>query len=103
MGEIPCEIPNVAGEALVDLGERWSVRFGAHVKSGASRGGKITPKGETELSPEETLLTAIFVVKGKGVQESLHTFPTRSSSYPLKPLDKSFLALVIEEYGYISQ
>jgi len=58
--EITREIPNVAEESLVDLDERGIVRIGAHVKAGDILVGKITPKGETELSPEEKLLTAIF-------------------------------------------
>src|SRR4030095_14611855 len=55
--EITREIPNVAEESLVDLDERGIVRIGAHVKPGDILVGKITPKGETELSPEEKLLT----------------------------------------------
>src|SRR5881275_1619078 len=61
--EITREIPNVAEESLVDLDERGIVRIGAHVKAGDILVGKITPKGETELSPEEKLLTAIIDVK----------------------------------------
>ena len=68
--EITREIPNVAEEALVDLDERGIVRIGAHVKSGDILVGKITPKGETELSPEEKLLTAIFGEKAKDVKDS---------------------------------
>ena len=58
--EITREIPNVSDESVVDLDERGIVRIGAHVKPGDILVGKITPKGETELSPEEKLLTAIF-------------------------------------------
>src|SRR4029434_5006998 len=65
MEEITREIPNVAEEALVDLDERGVVRIGARVKAGDILVGKITPKGETELSPEEKLLTAIFGEKAK--------------------------------------
>src|SRR5438045_3819562 len=68
--EITREIPNVAEEALSDLDERGIVRIGAHVKPGDIRVGKITPKGETELSPEEKLLTAIFGEKAKDVKDS---------------------------------
>ena len=68
--EITREIPNVAEEALVDLDERGIVRIGAHVKPGDILVGKITPKGETELSPEEKLLTAIFGEKAKDVKDS---------------------------------
>ncbi len=68
--EITREIPNVSEEALVDLDERGIVRIGAHVKPGDILVGKITPKGETELSPEEKLLTAIFGEKAKDVKDS---------------------------------
>src|SRR5437762_2276005 len=68
--EITREIPNVAEEALVDLDERGIVRIGAHVKAGDILVGKITPEGETELSPEEKLLTAIFGEKAKDVKDS---------------------------------
>ncbi|MFQ5889722.1 MAG: DNA-directed RNA polymerase subunit beta [Gemmatimonadota bacterium] len=68
--EITREIPNVAEEALVDLDERGIVRIGAAVKTGDILVGKITPKGETELSPEEKLLTAIFGEKAKDVKDS---------------------------------
>ena len=57
-------------EALLDLDERGIVRIGAHVKPGDILVGKITPKGETELSPEEKLLTAIFGEKAKDVKDS---------------------------------
>jgi DNA-directed RNA polymerase subunit beta len=68
--EITREIPNVSDETLVDLDERGIVRIGAHVKPGDILVGKITPKGETELSPEEKLLTAIFGEKAKDVKDS---------------------------------
>jgi len=68
--EITREIPNVSDESLVDLDERGIVRIGAHVKPGDILVGKITPKGETELSPEEKLLTAIFGEKAKDVKDS---------------------------------
>ncbi len=70
MEEITREIPNVAEESLLDLDERGIVRIGAQVKSGDILVGKITPKGETELSPEEKLLTAIFGEKAKDVKDS---------------------------------
>src|SRR5947207_2852260 len=63
-------IIDVAEESLVDLDERGIVRIGAHVKAGDILVGKITPKGETELSPEEKLLTAIFGEKAKDVKDS---------------------------------
>ena len=70
MEEITREIPNVAEESLVDLDEWGIVRIGARVKNGDILVGKITPKGETELSPEEKLLTAIFGEKAKDVKDS---------------------------------
>ncbi len=70
MEEITREIPNVAEESLNDLDERGIVRVGARVSSGDILSGKITPKGETELSPEEKLLTAIFGEKAKDVKDS---------------------------------
>ena len=75
MEEITREIPNVAEESLVDLDERGIVRIGARVKSGEILVGKITPKGETELSPEEKLLTAIFGEKAKDVKDSALRLP----------------------------
>ena len=70
MEEITREIPNVADENLTDLDDRGIVRVGAHVEGGDLLCGKITPKGETELSPEEKLLTAIFGEKAKDVKDS---------------------------------
>jgi DNA-directed RNA polymerase subunit beta len=70
MEEITREIPNVADESLVSLDERGIVRIGARVRAGDILVGKITPKGETELSPEEKLLTAIFGEKAKDVKDS---------------------------------
>ncbi|MFM8566725.1 MAG: DNA-directed RNA polymerase subunit beta, partial [Gemmatimonadota bacterium] len=68
--EITREVPNVSEDALLDLDERGIVRIGAHVRPGDILVGKITPKGETELSPEEKLLTAIFGEKAKDVKDS---------------------------------
>jgi len=70
MEEITREIPNVAEEDLVDLDERGIIRVGAEVEDGDILVGKITPKGETELSPEEKLLTAIFGEKAKDVKDN---------------------------------
>ena len=81
MEEITREIPNVADESLVDLDERGIVRIGARVKSGDILVGKINPKGETELSPEEKLLTAIFGEKAKDVKDaSLRVSPGMSGT-----------------------
>lgn len=58
--EITREIPNVSDEALKDLDERGIIRIGAEVRPGDILVGKVTPKGETELTAEERLLRAIF-------------------------------------------
>ncbi|MDP3970480.1 MAG: DNA-directed RNA polymerase subunit beta, partial [bacterium] len=64
------DIPNVSEEKLKDLDEEGIVRIGAQVRSGDILVGKITPKGETELSAEEKLLRAIFGEKAKDVKDS---------------------------------
>ncbi len=64
------DIPNVSEEKLKDLDEEGIVRIGAQVKAGDILVGKITPKGETELSAEEKLLRAIFGEKAKDVRDS---------------------------------
>src|SRR5699024_3332035 len=58
--EITRDIPNVSDEVLADLDDRGIVRIGAEVRDGDVLVGKVTPKGETELTPEERLLRAIF-------------------------------------------
>ncbi len=68
--EITCDIPNVGEEALKDLDESGIVRIGAEVSSGDVLVGKITPKGETQLSPEEKLLRAIFGEKAGDVRDT---------------------------------
>ena len=68
--EITCDIPNVGDEALKDLDESGIVRIGAEVKPQDVLVGKITPKGETQLSPEEKLLRAIFGEKAGDVRDS---------------------------------
>ena len=68
--EITRDIPNVGEEALKDLDEHGVIRVGAEVTSGDVLVGKITPKGETELSPEEKLLRAIFSEKAREVRDS---------------------------------
>jgi DNA-directed RNA polymerase subunit beta len=70
MEEITREIPNVGEEALKNLDEDGIVRIGAHVKAGDILVGKVTPKGETELSPEERLLRAIFGEKAGDVRDA---------------------------------
>jgi len=68
--EITKDIPNVGEEALANLDESGIVRIGAEVKSGDILVGKITPKGETQLSPEEKLLRAIFGEKAGDVRDT---------------------------------
>src|SRR5208283_2071253 len=68
--EITRDIPNVGEEALKDLDESGIVRIGAEVKPGDILVGKITPKGETQLSPEEKLLRAIFGEKAGDVRDA---------------------------------
>jgi len=73
--EITRDIPNVGEDALKDLDERGIVRVGAVVSPGDILVGKITPKGETELSPEEKLLRAIFGEKAREVKDSSLRLP----------------------------
>ncbi len=68
--EISREVPNVSEEALVNLDDRGIVRIGASIKPGDILVGKVSPKGEKELSPEERLLTAIFGEKAKDVKDT---------------------------------
>ncbi len=73
--EITRDIPNVGEEALKDLGEDGIVRVGAEVGPGDIIVGKVTPKSETELSPEEKLLRAIFGEKAGDVRDASLTVP----------------------------
>ena len=68
--EITREIPNVSEEALKDLDERGIIRIGAEVRPGDILVGKVTPKGDTELTAEERLLRAIFGEKAREVRDS---------------------------------
>ena len=68
--EITRDIPNVSDEVLADLDERGIVRIGAEVRDGDMLVGKVTPKGETELTPEERLLRAIFGEKAREVRDT---------------------------------
>ncbi len=68
--EITRDIPNVGDDALKDLDEDGIVRIGAEVQSGDILVGKVTPKGETELTPEERLLRAIFGEKSREVRDT---------------------------------
>ncbi len=73
--DITRDIPNVSEEALKDLDESGIVRIGAKVKAGDILVGKITPKGETQLTPEEKLLRAIFGEKAGDVRDTSLTVP----------------------------
>ena len=73
--EITRDIPNVGEEALKDLDDSGIIRIGAKVKAGDILVGKITPKGETQLSPEEKLLKAIFGEKAGDVRDTSLTVP----------------------------
>ncbi|MFI7222680.1 DNA-directed RNA polymerase subunit beta [Nonomuraea angiospora] len=68
--EITRDIPNVSEEVLADLDERGIIRIGAEVVPGDILVGKVTPKGETELTPEERLLRAIFGEKAREVRDT---------------------------------
>lgn len=73
--EITREIPNVSEDVLKDLDERGIVRIGADVRGGDILVGKVTPKGETELTPEERLLRAIFGEKAREVRDTSMKVP----------------------------
>ena len=104
--EITREIPNISEEALVNLDERGIVRIGAEVEAGDILVGKVTPKGETELSPEERLLRAIFGEKAgdvrdaslkappgmKGIVIDTKIFSRKERSEDAKKMDKSELS-----------
>lgn len=68
--EITRDIPNISDEVLADLDERGIVRIGAEVRDGDILVGKVTPKGETALTPEERLLRAIFGEKAREVRDT---------------------------------
>jgi DNA-directed RNA polymerase subunit beta len=73
--EITRDIPNVSEEVLAELDERGIVRIGADVRDGDVLVGKVTPKGETELTPEERLLRAIFGEKAREVRDTSMKVP----------------------------
>ena len=73
--EITRDIPNVGDDMLADLDERGIVRIGAEVGTGDILVGKVTPKGETELTPEERLLRAIFGEKAREVRDTSMKVP----------------------------
>ncbi|WP_068400471.1 DNA-directed RNA polymerase subunit beta [Kribbia dieselivorans] len=73
--EITRDIPNVSEDVLSDLDERGIIRIGAEVRDGDLLVGKVTPKGETELTPEERLLRAIFGEKAREVRDTSMKVP----------------------------
>src|SRR5437870_3772610 len=102
--EVTRDIPNVAEEALKDLDESGIVRIGAKVKPGDILVGKITPKGETQLTPEEKLLRAIFGEKAGDVRDTSLTVPPGIEGtvvdvkvYSRRGVDKDERAKSIEE------
>jgi DNA-directed RNA polymerase subunit beta len=102
--EITCDIPNVGEEALANLDEAGVVRIGAEVKAGDILVGKITPKGETQLSPEEKLLRAIFGEKAGDVRDTSLRLPPGVSGiiidarvFARKSVDKDTRAQQIED------
>ena len=101
--EVTRDIPNVGEEALKDLDESGIVRIGAEVKSGDILVGKITPKGETQLTPEEKLLRAIFGEKAGDVRDTSLRVPPgvggiviNARVFSRKGQDKDERALQIE-------
>jgi DNA-directed RNA polymerase subunit beta len=102
--EITRDIPNVGEEALKNLDEAGIVRIGAEVHAGDILVGKITPKGETQLSPEEKLLRAIFGEKAGDVRDTSLRLPPGVSGiiidarvFARKGVDKDIRAQQIEE------
>jgi DNA-directed RNA polymerase subunit beta len=102
--EITRDIPNVGEEALADLDDSGIVRVGAEVKAGDILVGKITPKGETQLSPEEKLLRAIFGEKAGDVRDTSLRVPPGVTGvvigarvFARKGTDKDERAAAIEE------
>ena len=102
--EITRDIPNVGEEALKNLDEAGIVRIGAEVHAGDILVGKITPKGETQLSPEEKLLRAIFGEKAGDVRDTSLRLPPGVSGiiidarvFARKGVDKDVRAQQIED------
>ena len=102
--EITRDIPNVGEEALKDLDEAGIIRVGAEVRAGDILVGKITPKGETQLSPEEKLLRAIFGEKAGDVRDTSLRVPPGvqgtiigAQVFARKGIDKDERAQAIEE------
>jgi DNA-directed RNA polymerase subunit beta len=102
--EITRDIPNVSEEALRNLDESGIVRIGAEVKPGDTLVGKVTPKGETQLSPEEKLLRAIFGEKAGDVKDTSLRVPPGiegvvidAKVFSRKGVEKDERSLAIEE------
>ncbi len=87
--EITREIPNISEEALKNIDENGIVRTGAEVEPGDILVGKVTPRGETELSPEERLLRAIFGEKASDVKDSSLRIPPGVKGIVMKTLSFS--------------
>ncbi|WP_275802009.1 DNA-directed RNA polymerase subunit beta [Desulfurivibrio dismutans] len=102
--EVTRDIPNVSEEALRNLDESGIVRVGAEIKAGDILVGKITPKGETQLSPEEKLLRAIFGEKAGDVKDTSLRVPpgvegvvVDAKVFSRKGVEKDERSLAIEE------
>ncbi len=102
--EITRDIPNVSEETLRNLDDSGIVRIGAELKAGDTLVGKVTPKGETVLSPEEKLLRAIFGEKAQDVKDSSLRVPPGVSGvvidakvFSRKGVDKDERSLLIED------
>jgi len=103
--EITRDIPNVSEESLRNLDDSGVVRIGAEIKPGDTLVGKVTPKGETQLSPEEKLLRAIFGEKAGDVKDTslrvppgIEGFVIDAKVFSRKGVEKDERALSIEEY-----
>jgi DNA-directed RNA polymerase subunit beta len=115
--EITREIPNVSEEALLNLDEHGIVRVGAEVEAGDILVGKVTPKGETELSPEERLLRAIFGEKAgdvkdaslkappgmKGIVIDSKVFSRKERTDEAKKAEKNEIAQIKRKYAKLKQ
>ena len=102
--EITRDIPNVSEEVLKDLDDSGVIRLGAKVGPGSILVGKVTPKGETQLTPEEKLLRAIFGEKAGDVRDASLTTPTGIKGtvvdvkvFSRKGVEKDFRSVLIEE------
>ncbi|MDO8948465.1 MAG: DNA-directed RNA polymerase subunit beta [Desulfocapsaceae bacterium] len=102
--EITRDIPNVSEETLRNLDDSGIVRIGAEIKAGDTLVGKVTPKGETMLSPEEKLLRAIFGEKAQDVKDSSLRVPPGvegvvidAKVYSRRGVDKDERSLMIED------